>query len=369
MSRNFEVQGDETAPASPDLPYLRSATLETQSDLMLWAKQFVDSPYADIDGLVNTSGAPETQTLTYTDGLDAYRSRLRDIPVLDKAEERELFTVIDESKLATARVIIDGYCAINGRAGLFVPEEKSIAVIQAGQQAKQKLMYHNLRLVAWRANYYNLQDNITMDIGDLISEGVLGLGNAIDRFDASTGYAFSTYAVPWIRNSMSRAIRSTSRVPEHYQGKIKPLREQLRDGKTAEEIATELGVTKATVESLTMALRPVSSLDTPLATNVTNGMTIGDSIADSATEASYDRVDDAAVHANLQMMLGGLTEQQSRVMRLRFGIGGGEPMTLEKIGAEEGVSRQRIMQIEKLAFRKLRERAAELGMVWTEHFA
>jgi len=340
------------------------------SDLMQWAKEYTESLEVSASELSRVGEVPAAPHISYSGDLDSYRLMLRNIPVLDKSEQHGLFEKIDSSKLATARLVIDGLCAANGRAGLFRPEEKDVSIIQSGLSAKRKLMYHNLRLVAWRANYYKFHDSSTIEVEDLISEGVFGLENAIDRFDTSTGHAFSTYAVPWIRNRMARAVRSTSMIPEHMHKKIGPLRELIKAGKTQEEIAKELKVGKNTVGSLVALLQPMVSLDAPISNDGSSSTALGDTISDSVTEEdSYSEVEDSSTYETLQGMLDGLTEQQSRVIRLRFGIGVDERMTLEKIGRREGVTKERIRQIEQLALKKLRKRAEELDLTWLDDFA
>ncbi|MCA9331338.1 sigma-70 family RNA polymerase sigma factor [Candidatus Saccharibacteria bacterium] len=353
-------QTDSLSGGDLDHGYGQDIANEMHRNLMIWAREYVGSMDAPVNDILDPVG-PET---SYTGELDSYRQILRDIPVLGKDEERALFEKIDKAKLATAKVVIDGICFANGMPGMFEPAEKDLSDIADGVAAKKSLAYHNLRLVAWLVSRYQFKTDSILEAGDLLSEGMFGLDNAIDRFDVSTGNAFSTFAVPWVRNGITRAARSVSIIPEHHHVKIKPIKSLLKAGMTHEEIAKELHMTTRSVTSIIDFISTPKSLDVPIS-NGSSDKVLGDMIADSNSEDPYNIIEQ---QISIMGLFDELNERQSRVLRLRYGIGSPEgPMTLEEIAKLEGCSGPRIRQIEKSALEKLRLIVERKGLTQEEH--
>lgn len=234
-----------------------------------------------------------------------------------------------------------------------------------GDRARQHMVQANLRLVVSIARRYQLSD---MEFLDLISEGNTGLLRAVDKFDYTKGFKFSTYATWWIRQSITRAIADKSRtvrMPVHMHEKIvrmsKIQNQMLGDlGRmpTDEELARELEMGVETMRLLQRQSRSPISLDTPIADDTET--TVGDLIQDEIGEPSTQMIFNDQLAEVIEAKLSELTERERQVVKLRFGIGGEEPMTLGAIGDCLGLTRERIRQIEQNAFKKLRRDPGKL---------
>ena len=286
------------------------------------------------------------------DPVKMYLKEIGQIPLLDPKEEPIIARQIQEGEEAKEAI---------KNPDLSNEEKKKLAkVIADGEQAKQTLISSNLRLVVSIAKKYVGRGMLFLD---LIQEGNCGLIKAVEKFDYTKGFKFSTYATWWIRQSITRAIADqarTIRIPVHMVETINKLtriqRQLVQDlgrDPLPEEIAEKMeNISAEKVREIQkIALDPVS-LETPIGEE--DDSHLGDFIEDKDTLSPDDYTNNQLLKDEINAVLQGLTEREEKVLRLRFGLLDGRTRTLEEVGKEFNVTRERIRQIEAKALRKLK---------------
>lgn len=290
------------------------------------------------------------------DSVRAYLKQIGKVALLNAEEEVELAKRIEAGLFATQKM------AEHAEKGekLAVAYRRDMAwICRDGDRAKNHLLEANLRLVVSLAKRYTGRG---MAFLDLIQEGNLGLIRAVEKFDYTKGYKFSTYATWWIRQAITRAMADqarTIRIPVHMVEVINKLgriqRELLQDlGRepTPEELAREMDITPEKVLEIQQYAREPISLDQTIGDE--GDSQLGDFIEDSEAVVAVDAVSFTLLQDQLQSVLETLSEREAGVVRLRFGLTDGQPRTLDEIGQVYGVTRERIRQIESKTMSKLR---------------
>jgi RNA polymerase primary sigma factor len=287
---------------------------------------------------------------------DLVRIYLREIgrvPLLTAQEEVDLAKAIEAGLFAEEKL---RGLHVPGRYGVPVAE---LAVLAAeGMHAKQRLIEANLRLVVSIAKRYIGRGLVFLD---LIQEGNLGLIRAVEKFDYTKGYKFSTYATWWIRQAVTRAIADqarTIRIPVHMVETInkmariqRQLHQDLGREATPEEIAAEMGLEPERVAEIQRIAQEPVSLQSPIGEEDSD---LGDFIEDADAVMPLEAAAFIMLQDQLEQVLEDLTGREQRIIQLRFGLTDGHPRTLEEVGKEFGVTRERIRQIESKTLAKLR---------------
>jgi RNA polymerase primary sigma factor len=293
-----------------------------------------------------------TITGATADPVKDYLKQIGKVALLNAAEEVELAMRIEAGLFAEDK--------LSNSTGLSKELERELRwVARDGQRAKSHLLGANLRLVVSLAKRYTGRG---MQFLDLIQEGNLGLIRAVEKFDYTKGFKFSTYATWWIRQAITRAMADqarTIRIPVHMVEVINKLarvqRQMLQDlGRepTPEELSRELDMTPEKVVEVQKYGREPISLHTPLGED--GDSEFGDLIEDTEAVVPADAVGFTMLQKQLESLLDSLSEREAGVIRMRFGLGDGMPKTLDQIGDTFGVTRERIRQIESKTMAKLR---------------
>jgi len=291
------------------------------------------------------------------DPVRMYLKEIGKVSLLTAAEEVDLAMKIEAGVEAMAQLDASEE---EGGVPLERRERRRLSRIeQVGLDAKQQLIEANLRLVVSIAKRYVGRGMLFLD---LIQEGNLGLIRAVEKFDYTKGFKFSTYATWWIRQAITRAIADqarTIRIPVHMVETInklvriqRQLLQSLGREPTPEEIAEEMGLTPERVREIQKISQEPVSLETPIGEE--EDSQLGDFIEDDAAVVPPDAASFSMLQEQLAKTLEGLAERERKVITLRFGLEDGHPRTLEEVGREFGVTRERIRQIESKALAKLR---------------
>ena len=302
------------------------------------------------DGDEPAEEAPEDLSMVPGVALDdpvrMYLKEIGRVPLLDMSQEQELAKAIELAENEREHARQNG-----GHA--------DVEILEEGEAAKRDLTEANLRLVVSIAKKYVGRG---MSLLDLIQEGNLGLIRAVEKFDYKKGYKFSTYATWWIRQAITRALADqarTIRIPVHMVETInrlvkisRQLLQQLGRDPSVEEIAKEMALSPDKVrEVMKIAQEPIS-LETPIGEEEDSHL--GDFIEDAEAVAPAEAASVTMLRQKMGDVLKNLTERERKVLVLRFGLEDGHQRTLEEVGQEFGVTRERIRQIEAKALRKLR---------------
>jgi RNA polymerase sigma factor (sigma-70 family) len=301
----------------------------------------VDSPAADLDEVAASA-----------DLVRVYLNEIGKVPLLTAVDEVELAKRIEAGLYAGHLLMASN--------DFTAPRKRELRLLVAdGERAKDHLLRANLRLVVSLAKRYTGHG---MPFLDLIQEGNLGLIRAVEKFDYTKGFKFSTYATWWIRQAISRAMADQSRtirLPVHLVEQVNKMQRVRREmsqslGREANhaELASELDLTEERIRELIDLSRDLVSLDQAVGTD--DDASLGDFIADQKSFAAEENVEAQLMRSQLRQVLGTLEEREAAVVRMRYGLDGGQPKTLDEIGRAFKLSRERIRQIERETMAKLR---------------
>ena len=306
-----------------------------------------------LDGSGESSDVPpDLSDIPIDDTISLYFSEMSHVPLLTYEEEVELAKRLDQGQEAQQALARNGHD----------PEERVRleSLIRQGEEARQHLIKANTRLVVSIAKRYRGNG---LPFIDLIQAGNLGLIKAVDRFDYRRGNKFGTFATWWIRQSVTRSLAQqgrTIRIPVHMSDRIRRLlrtaqrlEQDLRRRPTPEEIAEEMKLRPSQVRWMMRVSQQPLSLDKPLG-DEEGDSEFGSFIEDERAPSPTQRSEQHLLREDLKKMLQTLPPREAHVLRLRFGLRGDRPHTLEEVGRKLGVTRERARQIERKALRKLR---------------
>jgi RNA polymerase sigma factor (sigma-70 family) len=304
---------------------------------------------------INTMPKQNTSRANHDQDQDLVRLYLQDLgkhPLLTKDDEVRLAQIIEAGRDAATRLA--------SKDKLTPAERRRLRqAVTAGDDATQQFVNANLRLVVSIAKKYQAAD---LPLLDLVQEGNLGLIHAVEKFDWRKGFKFSTYATWWIRQAIGRAIDNTSRtirLPIHAGDQLRRLRKvrtelesEMGRMPSQAELAAALDVTEEEVaEILRFGTDPVS-LDTPVGDD--GDSNLADIVADRGAPSPFDVVANEMLSGEIDKLMAPLDERERQILRLRYGLDRGEPRTLDDVGVEMQLTRERVRQIEKAALVKLR---------------
>ncbi|WP_215550307.1 RNA polymerase sigma factor [Amycolatopsis sp. CA-230715] len=342
-----EEEADEEAPASGKSAGKRAKSSDESSSSFVWDEE---------ESEALRQARKDAELTASADSVRAYLKQIGKVALLNAEEEVELAKRIEAGLYAAERV----RGSEEEGEKLATQMRRDLKwIVRDGERAKDHLLEANLRLVVSLAKRYTGRG---MAFLDLIQEGNLGLIRAVEKFDYTKGYKFSTYATWWIRQAITRAMADqarTIRIPVHMVEVINKLgriqRELLQDlGRepTPEELAKEMDISPEKVLEIQQYAREPISLDQTIGDE--GDSQLGDFIEDSEAVVAVDAVSFTLLQDQLQSVLQTLSEREAGVVRLRFGLTDGQPRTLDEIGQVYGVTRERIRQIESKTMSKLR---------------
>jgi RNA polymerase primary sigma factor len=305
-----------------------------------------------------TERADSRSSGTSSDPVRMYLKEIGRVPLLTAAEEVTLAKRIEAGGLAAEKLA--DLSALRELDTLDFQERRRLErLARDGEQAKSELIQANLRLVVSIAKRYVGRGMLFLD---LIQEGNLGLMRAVEKFDYTKGFKFSTYATWWIRQAITRAIADqarTIRIPVHMVESInkvhrvqRQMLQELEREPTVDELADKVGMTPARVREIMRISQDPLSLDSPVGEE--DDSNLADFIEDAQAEAPAEIAARMMLNSAVLEALGELNEREQQVVRLRFGLEDGQARTLEEVGKEFGVTRERIRQIESKTLAKLR---------------
>ncbi len=339
---------DEAAPVEADIDATAEAEDEDSGEEFTWDDE------EESEAL--RQARKDAEMTASADSVRAYLKQIGKVALLNAEEEVDLAKRIEAGLYAAERL----RQAEEANEKLVLQARRDLRwIVRDGERAKNHLLEANLRLVVSLAKRYTGRG---MAFLDLIQEGNLGLIRAVEKFDYTKGYKFSTYATWWIRQAITRAMADqarTIRIPVHMVEVINKLgriqRELLQDlGRepTPEELAKEMDITPDKVLEIQQYAREPISLDQTIGDE--GDSQLGDFIEDSEAIVAVDAVSFTLLQDQLQSVLQTLSEREAGVVKLRFGLTDGQPRTLDEIGQVYGVTRERIRQIESKTMSKLR---------------
>jgi RNA polymerase primary sigma factor len=313
--------------------------------------EILDAPHEEAEDLPRAGSADSGRRPATGDLVRIYLREIGRVPLLTAEAEVELAKSIEAGLFADEK--LQGGFPLMDAAGA------ELAQLTAdGIRAKQRLIEANLRLVVSIAKRYIGRGLVFLD---LIQEGNLGLIRAVEKFDYTKGYKFSTYATWWIRQAITRAIADqarTIRIPVHMVETInkmarvqRQLHQDLGREASSAEIAAEMGLSQARVAEIQRIAQEPVSLQAPIGEEDSN---LGDFIEDADAVVPMEAVAFIMLQDQLEQILHNLTPREQKIIQLRFGLMDGHPRTLEEVGREFGVTRERIRQIESKTLSKLR---------------
>ncbi|WLP91078.1 RNA polymerase sigma factor [Gordonia sp. NB41Y] len=351
-----EDEGDESSTPAAPAAAKKATAAATDKKGKDDAKSSGDFVWDEEESEALRQARKDAELTASADSVRAYLKQIGKVALLNAEEEVELAKRIEAGLFATERL----RRILESGEKLTTTQKRDLNWISRdGNRAKNHLLEANLRLVVSLAKRYTGRG---MAFLDLIQEGNLGLIRAVEKFDYTKGYKFSTYATWWIRQAITRAMADqarTIRIPVHMVEVINKLgriqRELLQDlGRepTPEELAKEMDITPEKVLEIQQYAREPISLDQTIGDE--GDSQLGDFIEDSEAVVAVDAVSFTLLQDQLQSVLETLSEREAGVVRLRFGLTDGQPRTLDEIGQVYGVTRERIRQIESKTMSKLR---------------